>query len=179
MANVRSSHKSGFILRGGVQRRQTLWISIAETRSTLAAANTAIIMNSGGASVLALRPFTVVRSRGTFHVVSDQTGALENFSGAFGAAIVSDQSVAIGVTAVPTPTTDASSDLWYVYEGFMGRFLFISGVGVAQSNQFFRYDSKAMRKVEEGQQIAYMAEADSISSGLVLQHQARVLVKLH
>jgi hypothetical protein len=122
-----------------------------------------------------------VRTRGWIHCISDQIGAAETFGVAYGHCIVSDQAAAIGVTAVPTPDSDRSSDLWMVYEEIMGRFIFISGVGVetAGHNQMRYYDSKAMRKVEEGQDIAIVAEAQAIVSSGQIKKAGRLLVKLH
>ena len=167
-------------MRSGVMRRETLWLGVAPTRTVMAAANTAALVNSGGAGVLALRPFTVVRTRGVMNVSSDQTAALEFYHAALGYAVVSDQAVAIGVTAVPTPHTDFDSDLWFTYEDAGSEFTFVSGIGInADAGVFRTYDSKAMRKVEEGEQIITVIETSGISSGARLFNSARILVKLH
>ena len=179
MANVITSRKSGFTLRGGVKRRESLWLFIGETERTLAAASTATFINSLNAAALALRPFTVVRTRGTFHVRSDQTGALEMYQAALGYAIVSDQASAVGITALPTPFTDSGSDLWYTREVITSVFGFISGVGTQELGILKTYDSKAMRKVELGQDLAVVIEISSISLGANVVHEGRALVKLH
>ena len=180
MPNVHTRSKSGFITRSGVSRRETLWIGVQETITTLAAANTAALINTLNAAALALRPFTIVRSRFDWSVRSDQTGALEAYQVAFGAAVVSDQAQAIGVTAVPTPFTELGSDLWYVHEVLSGAFVFISGIGV-QSPAVVRkdVDSKAMRKVEDGQTMIWVVENSGLSSGSISALAGRVLIKLH
>ena len=91
--------------------------------------------------------------------------------------MVSDQAVAIGVTAVPTPDTDRGSDLWYVFEEIFGEFVFISGVGTQERGQLHRFDSKAMRKVEDGQDIITVAESPNTSAKI--QVAVRCLIKLH
>ncbi len=106
-------------LRQG-QRRESVWIGISENLDTLSAANVAILSATLNATALALRPFTVVRTRIWMHALSDQTGAPEDYQVALGAAVVSEQASAIGVTAVPTPFTDVASDLWFYYEVIAG-----------------------------------------------------------
>jgi len=64
---------------------------------------------------LALRPFTVIRSYVSILVVSDQAAAIEKQLGAIGIVVVSEQAFAIGVTAIPTPITDAGSDLFLLH----------------------------------------------------------------
>jgi len=121
MANIRVGRKSGFIERGGRMRRESVWLASGEIFTTFAAANTAVLLTSLGATLLALRPFTVVRTRGILSIQSDQAAAIENQFFAYGHCVVSDQATAIGVTAVPTPDTDDTSDLWFVYERLMNR----------------------------------------------------------
>ena len=180
MANVHTRTKSGFITRGGVRRRETAWFAIPPSSNTLAAASVAVLSGSFNAAALALRPFTIVRTRGILHFRSDQTGALENYQAAFGMAVVYDQAVAIGVTAVPTPDTDRGSDLFFVFEEGYSQFTFISGVGVDPDGGLtFRYDSKAMRKVEVGQDVAITAEATALSAGVTVVDGGRMLIKLH
>ena len=47
---------------------------------------------------------------------------------------MSGQAVTAGVSAMPTPDTDSGSDLWYVYEMIIGRFLVNSAVGFESSD---------------------------------------------
>jgi hypothetical protein len=48
-------------------------------------------------------------------ISSDQFAQSESQIGAIGLAVVTDQAVGIGVTAVPTPITDLSSDSWFLH----------------------------------------------------------------
>ncbi len=180
MANISVSRKSGFIRRQGVMRRESLWFGIAETTNTITAGNNAILFAGLGAAELALRPFTVVRTRGEFLVVSDQKAAgIENVGAGLGVAVVSDQALAIGVTAVPTPMTDRGSDLWFLFIEIMS--VINTGATAVETHQAFSrsFDSKAMRKVEEGQDLAFSIETSAISSGAIIQKAGRMLVKLH
>ena len=179
MANVRTARKSGFIVRNGVSRRETVWFSIDHASVTLAASGTAALRSTMNAAALALWPFTVVRTRMRWLVISDQSAATESFIGNLGFAVVSDQAVGVGIAAIPTPATDLGSDLWYVIEQWEGQFDFI-GTGTAnQSLQDREIDSKAMRKVDVGQDIAITVEAGIGGTGCVLKSVGRMLVKLH
>ena len=109
-------------------------------------------------------------------MASDQVAATENAHGAFGAIIVSSAAVAIGITALPTPTTDNDDDGWFVWQPVATRFVFVSGVGIdGNAIQVYEFDSKAMRRVEEGFEIAFIFEnaaADGISVQLSLSMYA-------
>ncbi len=173
------ARKSGFIRRDGRMRRETQWLFYTSNDVVLAAASTASVRSSLNAAALALRPFTVIRTRGHWGVKSDQAGASEQYSASMGWVVVSDQASTVGVTAVPTPETDRGSDLWYVYESMAGEFIFISGVGVFEAGHWSDFDSRAARKVEEGQDINVIVESSAISSGCEVFSGARFLIKLH
>ncbi len=180
MANISVRRKSGFIQRSGGMRRESLWIGGSHVITSLAAASTAVIQTTLGAGLLALRPFTIVRTRGVFLAFSDQLVATENWGVGYGIAVVSEQASAIGVTAVPTPMTDSGSDLWFVYEFIAGRFDFITVAGIeANTGRERIVDSKAMRKVEDGQQVVDVVETSSSSSGVNVATFSRTLIKLH
>jgi len=176
MANIRRTNRSGFITRGGVRRRETLWIDLPLTETTMTAAGGTIIY-SGSAALLALRPFTIVRTHIQLMVRSDQSAASEVFQAAYGEVVVSDQAAAIGVTAVPTPLTDLSSDLWHAWKSLSGFFEFGNSTGISQMGVIGELDSRAMRKVEEGQDTLGIAEAGF--SGVNLLTVGRQLLKLH
>jgi len=180
MANVGRSRRSGYVLRGGRQRRETLWFHMADTATTLVGGEAAALFTGLPAALLALRPFTIVRVRGHLAAGSDQSANTEPWLVSLGLCVVSDQAMAIGVTAVPTPQLDAGSDLWFVYETLAGRFVVSSAVGLLESMVNWKdFDSRAMRKVEEGQDLAAVVESGSISTGVVVIKSGRILIKLH
>ena len=161
-------------------RRQTLWVGLSEVDQVLAAANTAVLTHSANAALLALRPFTIVRTHISWFCSSDQTGAQEVYQTALGFCVPTDQAVAIGVTAVPTPFTDLGSDMFLVHSISAGRFIFISGVGVHPTGGILTtIDSKAMRRVEDDSDIAVVIENSGVSLGSRNIIAGRVLVKLH
>ncbi len=164
-------------LRQG-QRRETSWIDVVASDTTLAAAGTQVLINSLNAAALALRPFTVVRTRGTWLVTSDQNAATESFFGNLGAAVVSEQASTVGIGGIPTPATERGSDLFFVLETWPGFLRFGSAIG-SQVEVPREYDSRAMRKVNDDQDIVFVLEAGLIGSGIDVQHVARFLIKLH
>ena len=146
MANISVGRKLGFVIRDGRPRRETVWFTFPFASASISASATAALMYSLNAAALDLLPFTIVRSRFRWLCVSDQSAATEAFIGNFGFAVVSDQAVAVGVTAVPTPASDLGSDLWFLIDQWIGRFDFV-GTGTArQSLNQLTLDSKAMPK---------------------------------
>ena len=177
------ARKSGFVRRNNRMVRETLWAFDQPTDTALGAASTAVLLTAAGAGLLALRPFTIIRSRGFFHVISDQVAAAETYGASLGHCIVSDQAAAIGVTAVSTPDTDRGSDLWYVFEDYVGRLILNTAVGADYAaggpRSTVYYDSKAMRKVEEGQTTITVIESMAIASSAQVKTGGRFLIKLH
>jgi len=95
---------------------------------------------------------------------------------------VSDEAVAIGVTAVPTPESSPSSDLFFVYEAILNSLQLGTAVAFLDPVGETRIiDSKAMRKVEVGQDMISVAESCAVSgfSGAHLLAYVRTLIKLH
>ncbi len=171
---VRSRSPSRFV-KGA--KRETQWLAIASTQVSMGAVG-GQLLNSLNAAALALRPFTVVRVHLRVHLESDQIAATEFQAAAIGMAVVSDQASAIGVTAVPTPTTDSGSDLWLLHKFMTSSVM----VGAADGNIVglgFDIDSKAMRKVEDGSDLVLVTEFDAIGSGVTVTTLGRFLIKLH
>ena len=180
MARFRNARRSTGFFRGGRAVRETSWFGISPTNTNLPAANSAILFTGLTAGLLAMRPFTVIRTRGFWHISSDQEIADEVQQVGMSLSVVSDQALAIGITAVPTPFADVESDLFFMYELLTTRFLLGSAVGFAGDfGVGAKFDSRAMRKVEEGQDLAYVLEAASTSNGTNVQKAGRVLIKLH
>ena len=160
------------------EARKTLWLFIDTVQSTLSGAPTAVLTNQLSAAALALRPFTVIRTRGIMHVISDQAVSTELYGADLGFAVVSEQASAIGVTAVPTPLTDKGSDLFFVYEQAFSRFEFKTGVGIeGATGVLHRFDSKAMRKVDGDQDVVVTVENEI--SGSIIVTSGCMLIKLH
>jgi len=172
-----------FPVRGGrtrAPRRKTTWLEIESTSTTLTSAG-GTTLNVLTAAEAAKRPFTIIRTHLELMVQSDQFAASEFQVGALGIVVVSDQARAIGVTAIPTPVTDAGSDMFFLHQWFMSNFTFVSSVGFSEGRaaaNFYTVDSKAMRKVNDDQDVMVVAEMDpSVGSGLILHVSGRLLIK--
>ncbi len=175
MARARVQSRRGPLVVGA--RRVSTWFDFLPVEVTQASPGTATLLFSLNAPGLALRPFTIVRTLLTIGVQSDQSAGNEAQTGAVGLAVVSDQSVAIGVTAVPTPITDMASDLWFAFKLWLQ-----SGSSVNDGQTGFNYelDSKAMRKVDIGQDIILVVESSgTIGGGVIVRVGGRMLVKTH
>ena len=157
--------------RGSV--RKSIWLDFTHTATTNAGSTQSIIA-SLNATALALRPFTVVRTHMTFLLQSDQAAANEVQACFWGAAVVSDQSVAVGITAVPTPNTDLSSSLWFALKVMYNNAVNLTDQTIG--SRYFELDSKAMRKVEVGQDLILVV-VNPIAAGWILQSAGRVLIK--
>ncbi len=168
-----------FVRSGGRgARRKTQWIrtdaaSGGTDFKALAAATAVIDQNVPGVA-----PDTIIRLRGMLQVASDQSGANEEPFGAFGIAVVSEQAFAIGVTAVPTPYTDADSDLWMMHGYFAAPIRFNDATGFGNISQRVDFDSKAMRKLNEDETLIIVLENASATDGIRYTFNVAILVKV-
>ena len=157
------------------------WLDIDLGPSVIAANQSALFgsLDSGGLDEV---PFTIVRSRMILTIWSDQTAAAERQEGRFGAIVVKNTAVLIGATAVPDPFVEVDDD-WYVYQAFqtqvMTRVENAAGVFREVSQTQYDIDSKAMRKVDSGEDLAFMLRNSNATFGLTAAIAGRFLVKLH
>jgi len=158
-------------------RRATEWSSSPDitTATTLAAATKVIAQSFPASTLAAVVPATVVRVRGNIWVASDQASSSEEPFGALGFAIVSQNALTAGVASVPGPITDEIEDRWFVYEYFQA--YFATGQGVTW--QRYAFDSKAMRKIQDGDAIVIMVENAHSTMGMEFIVKFRILFKLH
>ena len=156
--------------------RKSVWFGFQPVEVTMGAAGTAAVF-SLNAAALALRPFTIVRTHFELKAMSDQAAAVENYGVALGLAVVSDQAVTVGITALPLPVTDMASGLFFVH-----KLLFGDGTRVVDQTTDSSYatiDSKAMRKVDIGQDIVVIMQSALIGAGSFSTVGGRMLVKTH
>ncbi len=93
--------------------------------------------------------------------------------------VVSEPARIVGVTAVPAPILDEDSDLFFVYQPVVSDILVATAVGHAQAGRVFEFDSRAQRKVEDGQAIVVSLENASAAHGAQYIVKFRMLLKLH
>ena len=159
-------------------KRANVWIGVFIDLVTVAASSK-VLVGSLNAAALALRPFTIIRSRIIYQVETDQSAASEAARGAFGMIVVSDQALAAGVASIPGPTTNSDGE-FFVWDPWITSFLFGDATGFTDPTGSFReIDSKAMRKVENNEDVALVMENAEATSGVNAQLSGRFLVKLH
>ena len=168
----------GGLVRGRLApRRSTQWLASADELGTTTLPFGSAILDQ---SFVFGEPATIIRTRGTLWIATDQFAATEQPLGAMGMAVVTDQAAGIGVTAVPTPITDSPSDEFFLWLPWFADVRDM-GTGTVQFNTFsrFDFDSKAMRKVTDGTTAVVVLENSSSAAGANYAIMFRMLVKLH
>ena len=91
-------------------------------------------------------------------------------TGALGMGVFSDQAILTGVAALPDPITDIGDDLW----------MLIVPLPVVTNTRraTIEFDSRAMRKVEDGQSLVLIAAQTATGVTLELSVYLRVLSKI-
>ena len=148
----------------GRRRAPSTWArDVTTTFVTVPAGNKALLLsialNNPGIGE------TIRRSRGMLMIASDQSAAVEQQLGALGLVVVSDLALAAGAASIPGPVTDSSDDGWFVWQPFLANQAGAS-IQPSQSRAVFDFDSKAMRRIEEGFGVAVMVENASALHGL-------------
>ena len=162
----------------GRSKRNTTWAVCSSPTgfSTCDAATKCIAVLVPSTTLLDLIPFTIVRTRGIVTIQSDQSVATETQTGAFGMGIMNDVAGSLGVTALPGPAANCGWPGWFVHQFFNQSFLQTAN-GVLLNGVSYEIDSKAMRKVEAEQDIAFMVENFGASHGLQFAVSFRMLLK--
>ena len=156
-----------------------IWIGAGVGQTTIAG-STVVLVSTLSAGALLLRPFTVLRTRMNIGYFSDQNAATETPFGDFGIMVVTENAVAIGITAIPSPGStggDPDAD-WYVHQAVMSRLQFGSSVGFVEAAEQYEVDSKAMRKVGPNEDLALVFTQESTVGAVIVTH-GRMLVQLH
>ena len=173
MANRIATNRGSFSRRS--PGRLTEWFASPDASGgTTLAANTFVQYAVLTAAEKAKRPFTVTRTVGSIWVRSDQVAAEEDPLGAVGFIVVSDKASATGPTAIPDPITQEASDEWFTYRAFASQGGPILGAPLIEH----QFDSKAMRKVADGEDINIVVTNADSGAGLVFILKFRMLVKL-
>ncbi len=154
-----------------------LWLGADLAVSTLPT-NTHTMFATLDAASLALRTFTILRTRQSLLFRSDQTAADESPTGAYGVIVVKETASAIGATAVPGPIAEINSD-FFIYQGMTSVFTFETAAGFeSASGTRYEIDSKAMRKVLIDEDVTFNFEMRNVG-GALLNMEGRMLIQLH
>jgi len=146
---VRRSFSRG---RPGGGRAPTGWAGLTGSDATVADATKQIV-----GSLIPLPGFsheTVVR------IVGDWSWAGAGVAGsvAMGALVVTDIAFAAGAASIPAPITDINDDIWVFISS-------ISRAGATVVPDVRMFDSRAMRKVDEGARLVFMIENQTGATG--------------
>ncbi len=101
------------------------------------------------------------------NLTTDHTASAAGGAAVIGAAVFADAAVAAGVASLPDPLTDIEDDIW----------TFIRGVPypAAATRRVAEFDSRAARKIEEGQQLVFILANSAAGASSTLQLYVRVL----
>jgi len=166
---------------GGVRarsaRRKTFWIASGDSTAQASLPAATAILDQSFTWTDELGPSTIVRTRGSLWVASDQVAASEEPFGALGFGMVKLPAITAGVASVPTPITEESDDSFFVWMPWETDLLIVTAVSAVRP-KFSRYDfdSKAMRKITQGDAIAVTLENASAAHGAVYIVKFRILV---
>ena len=153
-------------------KRLTTWGNLADQGFTGVA--------TGGSSLISSTAFeepgTIIRARGIISIRATAEGASQTINGAFGVGLVSAEALAVGITALPTPHSDADWGGWMVWKPFGLRWLVDTAVGAEWAHVMIEIDSKAMRKVEASSAMVFVAESQSGAFDII--ESVRLLLKL-
>ncbi len=153
--------------RGGArvvraQRQPTNWARFVSLGGVVLAAGAKALITTVTLSNPGINE-TVRRTRGILSISSNQEAANHDQIGALGLVVVSDLAIAAGAGSIPGPVTDASDDGWFVWLPFTQRT--DAGLQGVESREY-HFDSKVMRRVEEGFGVAFMIENGSASNAI-------------
>ena len=152
-----------------------VWIGAGFAEGAVSMGNN--FLSTFNAAALALRPFTILRTRLIINFQSDQVAASETTQGAFGKMVVSDQASGVGAIAIPGPVTNSDAP-WYVYEPLISSLVFATAAAFIESAGItVSVDSKAMRKVGANETVVTMLELRAAEGAFVLI-EGRTLVEM-
>ncbi len=168
-----------FVAGGGAARRTGWFASADVTAEATLGAGLAVLDQSFTEANLAQEvPFTIVRTRGFVYWRSDQFGAAELPFGALGFMVSTEEARVAGTASMPGPITSEDSDVWFVHQPFIADSR-ANATGGAAPGRVFQFDSRAMRKVEDGMAINVLLENGSTLHGGNYLIKYRMLIKYH
>ncbi len=118
---------------------------------------------------------TILRTHLAIWVGSDQAAGYEDQALCIGMRAVSDVAFALGITGVPGPFTEGGDDGWMLHKS-----IFQEGhtAGPALPGYLYVVDSKAMRKLQDGETMALILENHHATESLKFAASVRMLSKV-
>ena len=161
-------------ISAGKARRETEWIAGTANWQSVSGPSAQAIISFTQADLSEFVPFTIVRTVGLLTTAINKDFILnQEYFGAAGLVVVRQ---AAGAN-LPDPMTNVGDDTWFYHQFVGGQEEASSGVDTV-SNIQWPIDSKAMRKVVDGDAIRFMFELLS-GDGCELAVGFRMLLKLH
>ena len=160
-------------------RRLTEWIAATVNFTDLTSTEISNPISFSQAALAALVPFTIIRTVGVMTIAADVNFITNQiYSGAAGLQVVGDDARASGVASMASPFADAGDDSWFYHQ-----FFHVTIDDRADSDlvvsQSMVIDSKAQRKVVDGQAIVFFVEGGGEADGFDVAIGLRILCKLH
>jgi len=160
-----------FPARGGFRgrasgRSPTAWAGFVATDATVATGTAQIVASI--VPVAGTGHETVVRIVGDWQA----EGAGINGSLVLGALVATDAAVAAGAAAVPDPITEIQDDIWVMISSIS-----VSIGARSAFNDPVRFDSRAMRKIDEGSQLVFII-ANNTDGNMGFSMYLRALAKI-
>ena len=160
-------------------RRQTEWIAATVNFTDLTSTEISNLISFSQVALADLVPFTIIRSVGVVTIAADVNFITnQTFTGAVGMQVVGDDARASGVASMASPFADAADDSWF-YHQFFHQIIDDRADSDLIVSQSWVIDSKAQRKVVDGQAIVFLAEGGGAPDGFDVAVGLRILCKLH
>jgi len=160
--------------------RRTIWAFSSDSSATQALGAGAVVLDQGLDMLSAFgEAATVVRTRGSLWVKSDQEAATESPFGAVGMMVVRDAAFTAGVASVPSPITEEGDEGWFLWVPWLAGISFGSTIGFPDKFREYQFDVKAQRKVEPGDTVIVVLENAHAANGAEYVIKFRQLYLLH
>ena len=120
---------------------------------------------------------TVRRTIMEVNLSSDQNAATEWQLGAIGFQVANNNAITAGVGSLLTPVTDASDEAWFLWAPLTNKHAFATAAGFdSNGGRTFMIDSKAQRRLQDGQSLALVVENASATTGLIISVTFSMLI---
>ena len=158
-------------------RRQTEWIGGSSPWQARASGGLFNVIDFSQADLASLVPFTITRTVGIAALAFDEDFILDqDIFAAWGGVVIQERARVAGVGSMPDPIANIGDDGWFWHQPVLE---FIESVGTDRSNKSYTIDSRAQRKVVDGDAIAFMLRLDASSDAVEQAMMVRILCKLH
>jgi len=148
------AHPRTRFVRSSGHRRLNAWVGPPEQGFQ--------VVTSGGSSLISSlsveEAITIIRTRGSIGIEMSFAAGL-SVVGAVGIGIVSTEAFGIGITAIPTPYSDADWHGWLMWESFAMTVDFDDATGARFGAFQIAVDSKGSRKVAANETLVMIAES--------------------